>query len=77
MTKPLTVEEAAEELRTTPRWIKEWLAKNPVDENGVPFYIPMGRAKQYGDLYNELPKESAQRTLRFWRMRRQSPDMAA
>lgn len=38
---------------------------------------PMGRAKQYGDLYAELPKESAQRTIRFWRMRRQSPDMAA
>jgi uncharacterized protein (DUF2336 family) len=38
---------------------------------------PMGRAKKYGDLYTELPKESAQRTLRFWRMRRQSPDMAA
>jgi uncharacterized protein (DUF2336 family) len=38
---------------------------------------PMGRAKQYGDLYSELPKESAQRTLRFWRMRRQRPDMAA
>jgi len=37
----------------------------------------MGRAKQYGDLYAELPKESAQRTIRFWRMRRQSPDMAA
>ena len=38
---------------------------------------PMGRAKQYGDLYAELSKESAQRTIRFWRMRRQSPDMAA
>ena len=38
---------------------------------------PMGRAKQYGDLYTELPKESAQRTLRFWRMRRQTGDVAA
>jgi uncharacterized protein (DUF2336 family) len=38
---------------------------------------PMGRAKKYGDLYAELPKESAQRTLRFWRMRRQGPDLAA
>ena len=38
---------------------------------------PMGRAKEYGDLYAELPKESAQRTLRFWRMRRQGADMAA
>ncbi|HEY1753738.1 MAG TPA: DUF2336 domain-containing protein [Caulobacteraceae bacterium] len=37
----------------------------------------MGRARQYGDLYAELPKESAQRTLRFWKMRRQSPDLAA
>ncbi len=37
----------------------------------------MGRAKQYGDLYAALPKDAAQRTLRFWRMRRQVPDMAA
>ena len=37
----------------------------------------MGRAKQYGDLYAELPKESAQRTLRFWKMRRQTADIAA
>ncbi len=37
----------------------------------------MGRAKEYGDLYAELPKEAAQRTLRFWRMRRQAPKMAA
>jgi uncharacterized protein (DUF2336 family) len=37
----------------------------------------MGRAKEYGDLYAELPRESALRTLRFWRMRRQAPDIAA
>jgi uncharacterized protein (DUF2336 family) len=37
----------------------------------------MGRAKQYGDLYAGLPKESAQRTLRFWKMRRQTADIAA
>jgi len=37
----------------------------------------MGRAKEYGDLYQNLPKESAQRTLRFWRMRRQATDLAA
>jgi uncharacterized protein (DUF2336 family) len=37
----------------------------------------MGRAKEYGDLYAALPKESAQRTLRFWRMRRQATDIAA
>jgi uncharacterized protein (DUF2336 family) len=37
----------------------------------------MGRAKEYGELYAALPKESAQRTLRFWKMRRQAPEMAA
>lgn len=36
----------------------------------------MARAREYGDLYNELPRETAQRTLRFWRLRRQT-DMAA
>lgn len=38
---------------------------------------PMGRAKEYGDLYGELTKDAALRTLRFWRMRRQSVDAAA
>jgi len=38
---------------------------------------PMGRAKEYGDLYAALSKEAAQRTLRFWRMRRSAPDVAA
>ena len=37
----------------------------------------MARAKEYGDLYAQVSRESAQRTLRFWRMRRQSPDLAA
>jgi uncharacterized protein (DUF2336 family) len=37
----------------------------------------MGRAREYGELYNELPRESAQRTLRFWRMRRSTGDVAA
>jgi uncharacterized protein (DUF2336 family) len=37
----------------------------------------MGRAKEYGQLYADLPRDAAQRTLRFWRMRRQSPDRVA
>jgi uncharacterized protein (DUF2336 family) len=37
----------------------------------------MGRARQYGDLYSELPKDAALRTIRFWRMRRQTGDVAA
>ena len=38
---------------------------------------PMGRAGEYGELYAQLPKDAALRTLRFWRMRRQSGDVAA
>ncbi|MFT4074281.1 MAG: DUF2336 domain-containing protein [Asticcacaulis sp.] len=30
----------------------------------------MGKAGEYARLYNELPKETALRTIRFWRMRR-------
>jgi uncharacterized protein (DUF2336 family) len=37
----------------------------------------MGRARQYGQLYAELPKDAALRTLRFWRMRRTTGDVAA
>lgn len=37
----------------------------------------MGRAREYGELYEALPQETAQRTLRFWRMRRQTGDVAA
>ena len=45
MTRGLTIDEAAAELRKTPRWLKEWLGKHPVDAVGVPFYVPMGRTK--------------------------------
>lgn len=31
----------------------------------------MGRAAEYGQLYTQLPLDTAQRTIRFWRMRRQ------
>ncbi|QUD86097.1 DUF2336 domain-containing protein [Phenylobacterium montanum] len=37
----------------------------------------MGRAREYGQLYTDLPREAANRTLRFWRMRRNSGDLAA
>jgi uncharacterized protein (DUF2336 family) len=37
----------------------------------------MGRAQEYGKLYADLPRETALRTLRFWRMRRQTSEMAA
>jgi len=37
----------------------------------------MGRAREYGELYESLPREAAQRTIRFWRIRRKAGDMAA
>lgn len=37
----------------------------------------MGRAREYGALYSELPRDAACRTIRFWRMRRQTGDVAA
>lgn len=37
----------------------------------------MGRASEYGELYSQLPKDAALRTIRFWRMRRQTGDVAA
>lgn len=37
----------------------------------------MGKAREYGQLFSELPMDVAQRTLRFWRMRRQTGDVAA
>ena len=37
----------------------------------------MGKAKVYGELYAALPREAALRTIRFWRLRRQTGDVAA
>ncbi|MDO8901478.1 MAG: DUF2336 domain-containing protein [Phenylobacterium sp.] len=37
----------------------------------------MGRAREYGELFEALPREAAQRTIRFWRIRRQTGDVAA
>jgi len=37
----------------------------------------MGKAHEYGKMYAALPRETAMRTLRFWRMRRQEGGLAA
>jgi hypothetical protein len=44
---PLTFTQAAQELGMSERWLRDWLASNPVDAKGVPFYIPMGRRKEF------------------------------
>ena len=30
----------------------------------------MGKASEYGRLYTDLPRDTALRTIRFWRLRR-------
>jgi DNA-binding transcriptional MerR regulator len=43
----LTIKEAAAELRVSQQWLNYWLAANPVDTSGVPFYVPMGNRKRF------------------------------
>jgi excisionase family DNA binding protein len=43
----MTIKEAADELRVSRRWLEYWLAANPVDAAGIPFYVPMGRSKKF------------------------------
>jgi hypothetical protein len=43
----LTINEASDELRVSRRWLEYWLAANPVDAAGVPFYVRMGRSKKF------------------------------
>jgi hypothetical protein len=45
MTRALTLNEAAETLRKTPRWLMEWLRKHPTDKIGEPYFTPVGRDK--------------------------------
>ena len=37
----------------------------------------MGRAREYGELYEGLTRDVAQRTIRFWRLRRTTGDVKA
>lgn len=41
------------------------------DENAL------ARAQEYGDLYSQLSPDAASRAIRFWRLRRQTADVAA
>jgi hypothetical protein len=51
MSRPLTLPEAAAELRKTPRWLREWLRAHPRDKAGEPYYTPVGRDKIF-ELYD-------------------------
>ena len=74
------------------RWPALWLLIRPSRDRGAALLLPvmtfavlildreanaMGRAREYGELFEALPREAAQRTIRFWRIRRQTGDVAA
>src|SRR6266403_3947347 len=45
--RAFTMDEAADELLVSRRWLEYWLADHPVDATGTPFYVPMGRRKTF------------------------------
>jgi hypothetical protein len=45
MTQALTIDETAAALRTTRRWLLEWLRKHPADKQGLAYFTPVGRDK--------------------------------
>jgi len=47
MMRALTLSETAAELRKSPRWLQDWLAKNPVDAFGKPFCSKLGRTRVF------------------------------
>ena len=47
MSARMTVDEAAADLRKTPRWLREWLRAHPADKSGEPYYTPAGRDKLF------------------------------
>jgi len=46
-TRLFTMAEAAKELRKSPRWLREWLARNPEDAYGRPYCSKLGRTKVF------------------------------
>lgn len=45
--KLITLVQAAAEIGVSKRWLQYWLAENPVDSAGLPFYVPIGRNKRF------------------------------
>ena len=45
--KLITLAQAAAEIGVSKRWLQYWLAENPVDSAGLPFYVPIGRNKRF------------------------------
>jgi len=44
-----TMDEAAQRVPCSRRWLQQFLAENPADKAGVPFYYPIGNRKKFTD----------------------------
>jgi hypothetical protein len=44
-----TMDEAAERLHKSRRWLQDWLRDNPADSLGKPFFAQLGRTKVFTD----------------------------
>jgi hypothetical protein len=40
------INDAAERLGVSRRWLREFLRKHPADKAGIPFYVPIGNRKR-------------------------------
>src|SRR2546423_13554086 len=45
----LNMEQAAEKLHKSRRWLQVWLRDHPADQYGRPFYSPLGRTKTFDE----------------------------
>ncbi|MGY4170949.1 hypothetical protein [Bradyrhizobium sp. USDA 4529] len=43
----LSIKDVAAALSVSPQWLKYWLVDNPVDADGVPFYVRMGNRLKF------------------------------
>src|SRR5262249_14103044 len=44
-----TLDEVAQHLHKSRRWLQDWLRAHPADRSGKPFYAPLGRTKTFDD----------------------------
>jgi helix-turn-helix protein len=46
---PLTynIKDAAERMGVSKQWLRKFLRQHPVDQSGIPFYVPFGNRKRF------------------------------